>query len=220
MKRDPTERLNKTAIIHDPYHFEKRLWNEGFHRVMGLDEVGRGCLAGPVVAAGVILDPGHRVPGITDSKKLGPAQRTVIAEEIRRHSIFWTVASCDIQEIDSLNILKASLRAMEKCVERAEPAPDFLLIDGNKSLKTMIIPSQTIIKGDDLSVSIGAASILAKVYRDGYMSGLHQQFPEFGWDKNVGYPTAFHYEALRLYGFTPHHRTTFRLRTKQPYREE
>lgn len=202
----------------DSYHFEKQLWEEGFRSVMGLDEVGRGCLAGPVVASGVIFPPFHRVSGIiADSKKLNPSERIRIAEIIKREAKCWTISWCDVDEIKTYNILQASLRAMEKCVKKAEVSPDYLLIDGNKGLDSSLIPSKTVIKGDDRSVSIGAASILAKVFRDRLMSELHEQYPEFGWNQNVGYPTSAHYEALQRFGFTPFHRTTFNLRTNQSY---
>ncbi len=206
-----------SAGNHNPYLLEKRLWDEGFGRIMGLDEVGRGCLAGPVVAAGVILRPNSTIPGISDSKKINAKQRVVIAEKIKKNCLWWTVASCDVGEIEAYNILGASLKAMEKCVQRTKPDPDYLLIDGNRSITSMLVPLQTIIKGDHLSASIGAASILAKVYRDGYMADLHHKFPEYGWDKNAGYPTVYHYEALGKYGITPHHRTSFRLGTTRLY---
>lgn len=203
--------------LHDAYRIEKKLWEEGFQRVMGLDEVGRGCLSGPVVAAGVILNPARTVPGITDSKKLKASQRILLAEQIKQHALCWTVAWCDVEEINTYNILHASLRAMAKCVKKADPQPDFLLIDGNKGIESLLIRSETVIGGDYLSASIGAASIIAKVYRDQWMSELHREYPEFGWDQNVGYPTLRHYEALTAFGYTPHHRTTFRLRTDQLY---
>jgi ribonuclease HII len=204
----------------DPYFYENQLWKEGFRRIMGLDEVGRGCLAGPVVAAGVILDPDTRIPGIADSKKLGAAQRQTVAEKIKADCVWWTVARCERDEIDSLNILYASLKAMVKCVENTDPPPDYLLVDGNRGIPSTLIPSQTVVGGDGLSASIGAASILAKVYRDELMSSLHKEFPEFGWDRNVGYPTASHYKALQEFGVTPHHRTTFRLGTNRIYRSK
>lgn len=208
---------SSTGVAKDPYLLEKKLWNEGFQRVMGLDEVGRGCLAGPVVAAGVILNPVVHIPGIADSKKLNASQRKEVAARIKSESVWWTIALCSRDEIDSLNILRASLLAMERCVKQTEPEPDYLLIDGNRGIPASLIPSATVIKGDDLSASIGAASILAKVYRDGYMTALHKEFPEFGWDRNVGYPTIFHYEALGKFGITPYHRTSFRLRTDRKY---
>ncbi len=199
---------------------EKRLLSEGFQNIMGLDEVGRGCLAGPVVAAGVILDPDHFVPDIADSKKMRADDREAIAGQIRNHAKCWTVAWCDNTAIDAINILQASLKAMTRCVAKALPQPDFLLIDGNRGLDSLLIRSQTVVKGDDRSASIGAASILAKVYRDNLMADLHRKYPEFGWDKNVGYPTVRHYEALKRHGYTPLHRTTFRLRTDRIYRKE
>lgn len=202
----------------DSYELEKRLWGEGFRDIMGLDEVGRGCLAGPVVAAGVILNPRVFIPGIKDSKKLKSVQREELADQIKAHSKCWSIAWCNREEIDALNILKASLKAMARCVDKAVLKPDFLLIDGNKGIDSLMIRSETVLKGDDRSASIGAASILAKVYRDQLMAELHHQYPEFGWDRNVGYPTAHHYDALQRYGFTPHHRTSFRLRTDRRYR--
>lgn len=197
------------------YKVENRLWSEGFRRVMGLDEVGRGCLAGPVVAAGVILDPAKPVSGITDSKSITAGRRTVLAGEIRKHALFCTIAFSDHKEIDSLNILKASLLAMSRCVDQCHPPPDFLLIDGNKGLDGLMIRSETIIGGDRKSASIGAASILAKVWRDEWMARLHKEYPEYGWDRNAGYPTVAHYKALTDHGFSPHHRRSFRLRTER-----
>lgn len=212
--------MHTVAGTPDSFFFEKKLWNEGFEKVMGLDEVGRGCLAGPVVAAGVMLRPGAAIPGISDSKQLSAKKRRDLAAAIKSNCLCWTVACCDIEEIRILNILKASLKAMEKCVGSAAPAPDYLLVDGNQSLPSLLVPSTSVIKGDALSASIGAASILAKVYRDEYMAKLHLEYPEFGWDRNVGYPTAEHYRALADYGITPHHRTSFRLRTTLVYPEK
>lgn len=202
----------------DPYFFENRLRKEGYRQIMGLDEVGRGCLAGPVVAAGVILDPGLRIEGIADSKKLSAARRKTLAREIKDGSVFWTIALCDRQEVDTWNILQASLKAMMRCVEKSDPPPDYLLVDGNHGLPSTLIPSMTIVGGDARSASIGAASILAKVFRDDLMTTLHEEFPEFGWDRNVGYPTVAHYKALMEFGATPHHRRSFRLRTDRIYR--
>jgi len=203
--------------VSNPWELEDKLGKEGFQRIMGLDEVGRGCLAGPVVAAGVVLGSDSAITGIADSKKLSANKRVAAAELIKRHAVCWTIAWCTNDEIDTLNILKASLKAMARCVEKASPRPDFLLIDGNKPIDGMLVRSETVVRGDNRSVSIGAASILAKVYRDALMTNLHQQYPEFGWDKNVGYPTARHYEALHRYGFTPFHRQSFRLGTSTPY---
>lgn len=187
--------------------------------MMGLDEVGRGCLSGPVVAAGVILKPGVKLDyRIADSKSIKEPIRNELAEHIKKKVQFWTVQLCTVQEIDELNILYASLKAMNRCTEVSGADPDFLLVDGNRYTDSLI-PHACVIKGDDRSVSIGAASILAKVYRDQYMKKLHHKFPHFGWDKNVGYPTREHFKGLLENGYTVHHRKSFKLRTNQPYKK-
>jgi len=198
----------------DRYIFEKQLWKENYERILGLDEVGRGCLSGPVVAAGVILNPQAPVDGLADSKTLDSGKREELALEIRKHALFYTVAKCSPAEIDRLNILKASIEAMVRCVEAADD-PDYLLVDGNRFTSSLLIPHQCIIKGDDRSASIAAASILAKVYRDRLMKQLHIDYPCYGWDTNVGYPTKAHYEGLKKYGYTIHHRRSFNLKTKK-----
>ena len=203
--------------MEDRYLFEKKLWSEGFKRVMGLDEVGRGCLCGPVVAAGVILKPNsHLNRDITDSKKLTSRRREELVDEIKSESLYWVIKECTPNEIDRLNILKASIQAMVNCSEESGADPDYLLIDGNY-FTDHLIPHRCIVKGDDKSVSIAAASIIAKVYRDQYMKNLHQEYPFYGWDKNVGYPTKKHFEGLSKYGYTPHHRKSFKLRTDKIY---
>lgn len=208
------------AIDTDNVQFEKRLWTEGYNRIMGLDEVGRGCLAGPVVAAGVIMNPSKIPSGITDSKKIKThKQRFEIAQEIKENATFWVIQSCDPGEIDQLNILRASLFAMKKCIESSTQPPDFLLIDGNKTVDS-IIPQKTIIKGDLKSVTIGAASILAKVYRDELMYQMHELYPFYCWDRNVGYPTLAHYAGLQTHGITPLHRRSFNLKTTLEYLPE
>lgn len=195
----------------DRLHAERQVWSEGFSRVMGLDEVGRGCLCGPVVAAGVIFSPGYEPPaGLRDSKKLTRENRERLAKEIRETCLFWSVQCVSHQQIDRINILRASLLAMQQCVDAADPAPDMLFIDGNQPLN-LLIPQQTMVKGDDRSATIAAASVLAKVFRDDWMQKLHKEFPQYGWDRNVGYPTREHREALREYGPTPYHRMSFRL---------
>ncbi|MDZ7690011.1 MAG: ribonuclease HII [Balneolaceae bacterium] len=199
--------------------FENNLWAQGYERIMGLDEVGRGCLSGPVAAAGVILKADSDIPGIQDSKTLDLAQRKKLAEIIKNEAFYWTVQYCSVQEIDELNILWASLKAMQKCVDNAEPAPDYLLVDGNRYGSSMI-PYTCLVKGDDRSVSIGAASILAKVHRDNLMKGLHQKYPFYGWRTNVGYPTREHYRGLREHGITEHHRHSFNLRTEKKYTDK
>lgn len=203
--------------ITDRYYFEDKLWAEGYQRVMGLDEVGRGCLCGPVVAAGVILKPGSRLHNsVRDSKTISLTTRKELAEEIKETALFYSIKECTAKEIDQLNILRASITAMLKCVESEGANPDFLLIDGNRFTNTLI-PHQCIVKGDDKSTTIAAASILAKVYRDEYMERIHDDYPQYGWNKNVGYPTKKHFEALYEFGYTEHHRTSFRLRTEKKY---
>jgi ribonuclease HII len=186
---------------------------------MGLDEVGRGCLSGPVVAAGVIFEEGTIINGIKDSKKISEKQRIILEEEIKEKALFYTVQEGTLREIFELNILWASINTMKKCAEDNDANPDYLLIDGNRYTSSFI-PHTCIIKGDDKSISIGAASILAKNYRDRYMKRIHKDYPEFGWDKNVGYPTPKHKEALQKFGITPHHRLGFNLGTSKKYQKE
>lgn len=210
-----TRLMPKNNITIDRYKYEKMLWEEGYQRVMGLDEVGRGCLCGPVVAAGVILHKNSVLnEKIADSKTLSGSIRKMLCKEIKEESLFWSVKSCSPSEIDDLNILKASLKAMEKCTDEPGANPDYLLVDGNR-YTTTLIPYTCIVKGDNRSVSIAAASILAKVYRDELMFKLHEEYPYFDWKKNVGYPTKGHFEGLKKYGYTPYHRTSFKLRTSQ-----
>lgn len=191
---------------------ESELWQQGFQRIMGLDEVGRGCLAGPVVAAGVILDPGVEIKGIQDSKKIIEKDRDQLSREIKEKARFWTIQHGSVEEIDQHNIYWASLMAMQKCEEAEKADPDYLLVDGNRYLDSLT-PHSCLVKGDDRSVSIGAASILAKVYRDNLMRNLHEKLPYYGWQTNVGYPTAEHYEGLQHHGISSYHRRSFNLRT-------
>jgi ribonuclease HII len=200
----------------DRLRVERSLWGMGFQRVMGLDEVGRGCLAGPVVAAGVILDQNQTHPSLRDSKKIGESERIYLADWIAKNAIYFHISIQEIHVIDEINILNASLKAMLECAEREEARPDYLLIDGNR-FPSCLIPHKCIIKGDDHSASIAAASILAKTYRDTLMKELHHEFPFYGWEKNVGYPTVQHYQALEKYGYCVHHRQSFSLRTNKKY---
>jgi len=188
--------------------FEERLWAQGFGRVMGLDEVGRGCLAGPVVAAGVILDPNRIPQGLHDSKQLSVKERERLDAEIRTTALFWSVREGSVQRIDELNILWASIETMRECAEDPASQADFLLVDGNRYASSLI-PYQCVVKGDSLSASIAAASILAKQYRDALMMRLHEEHPAYGWDRNVGYPTKEHRQALVTHGPTRWHRTGF-----------
>lgn len=200
----------------DRLEFENRLWEEGYSRVMGLDEVGRGCLCGPVVAAGVIFKQGTFIKEIKDSKTLSLEERTDLADLIKSKAEFWTIQWCTPSEIDELNILWASIKAMQKCTDADGAEPEYLLVDGNR-YGSSIYPHTCIVGGDDRSMSIAAASILAKVYRDEWMVRLHEQFPHYGWDTNVGYPTEKHFQGLKEYGITKYHRRSFRLRTDKEW---
>lgn len=177
----------------------------------GCDEAGRGCLAGPVVAAAVILPKNFRHNVLNDSKKLSPKQRYLLRDEIVKTAITWDVAFVDNLEIDEINILRASFRAMHIAIEGLRKEPQFLLIDGNRFIPYKSIKYSTVIKGDSLYFSIAAASVLAKTHRDDYMNKIHEEFPQYGWDRNKGYPTAFHRAAILKYGITPYHRKSFSL---------
>jgi ribonuclease HII len=193
---------------------EHRLWTDGYERVAGLDEAGRGCLAGPVVAAAVILPPQLEIETIQDSKALSEQERLDVRSTIEERAVAAAIAECSPAEIDDLNILQAALQAMRRAASDCEPPPDFVLVDGNQWSRDLVEapwPHETIVKGDAKSQSIAAASILAKTERDARMRRLHEKHPEYGWDSNVGYPTQQHYDALREHGATPHHRQSFTL---------
>ena len=177
----------------------------------GCDEAGRGCLAGPVVAAAVILPKNFKHSVLNDSKKLTPKQRALLKDEIINSAIAWKVAFVDNNEIDKMNILRASIKAMHIAIEGLEKEPQFLLIDGNKFYRYKTIDYKTIVKGDGLFFSIAAASVLAKTFRDEYMEKIHDEFPEYGWNKNKGYPTSSHRAAIIKHGITPYHRKSFNL---------
>lgn len=191
------------------YDIEQTAMADGFLRIAGVDEVGRGPLAGPVVAAAVILNPVDIPQGLNDSKKLTAKRRAALDAAIREQADF-TVAEATVAEIDEHNILRASHLAMERAVAALNPPPDYLLIDGNMIPRGLSIPAQAVVKGDARSVSIAAASILAKNWRDQVMVDLAQQHPGYGWESNAGYPTKMHREALRNLGVTPHHRRSFK----------
>ena len=196
----------------DRLFFERLLWDQGINRVMGLDEVGRGCLAGPVVAAGVILKPGISHDGLRDSKKMPEHERIAMSLWIKEHAVFWYISEKSPHDIERLNILGASIQAMLECAGQKEAQPDHLLVDGNR-FTACLIPYTCVVKGDDRSASIAAASILAKTHRDQLMKELHHEYPHYHWNTNVGYPTKAHFEALQRYGITKHHRRSFALRT-------
>jgi ribonuclease HII len=193
---------------------ERRLWTQGYERIAGLDEAGRGCLAGPVVAAAVILPPDVSIPAIQDSKSLSEARRDEARETIEAEAISIGVGICSPQEIDELNILWAAMKAMRRAATDCLPAPDFVLVDGNRGPDDLPYPMETLVKGDAKSQSIAAASIIAKTTRDAMMRELHDEHPEYSWHSNVGYPTQAHYDALEQHGPTPYHRQSFRLTRK------
>jgi len=190
--------------------FEEQAWESGFKFVAGLDEVGRGCLAGPVVAGACILDPSRELPkGLNDSKQVAAAQRTEIAAELKEICIAYAIGSVSAEEIDRINILEATKLAMRLAIADLKPSADFLLIDA-LDLKGVGIPQKGIIKGDSISASIAAASILAKTYRDELMAAYEPQYPEYHFAENAGYGTRHHLNALRDHGACPIHRKTFR----------
>ena len=191
------------------YQYERKLQSKGYSTIAGVDEVGRGPIAGPVYAAAVILNPNHIPVGLNDSKKLSARKRNLISEEIMKHADV-SIASASEREIEEINILRASHLAMMRAIEGLKSNPNHILIDGNLIPRDLTIPATAIIKGDARSVSIAAASIVAKISRDLIMCDLGQQFPGYGWDKNAGYPTLQHLNALQDLGVTPHHRRTFK----------
>ena len=187
----------------------KKYLNKGFTEA-GCDEAGRGCLAGPVFAAAVILPENFDLPLLDDSKKLSKRIRYELREEIVAIAKSWAVASVDNKTIDKINILNASFLAMHKAIKKLDIEPGFLLIDGNRFKPYKSIPYSCIIKGDGKFSSIAAASILAKTYRDDFMKKIHNKFPEYDWVNNKGYPTVKHRNAISEMGITPYHRKTFR----------
>lgn len=182
----------------------------------GCDEAGRGCLAGDVYAAAVILPPGFTNELLNDSKQLTEAQRYQLREVIEREAVAWAVGIVTAAEIDRMNILRASILAMHRAVDGLKVRPEHLLIDGNKFTPYKGITHNTVVKGDATYMSIAAASILAKTYRDDYMLRIAKEYPMYDWQSNKGYPTAKHRAAIREYGTTPHHRMTFNLLGDEP----
>jgi ribonuclease HII len=200
-------RLRVSTISLD---FENQAVAEGFKFTAGVDEVGRGCLAGAVVAAAVILDLSKPLPeGLNDSKKISARNRERIAEEIRANALCYAIAQVEADEIDRINILQATKKAMISAVGKLNPAADFLLIDALQ-LRELNLPQKAIIHGDAISASIAAASIIAKTYRDDLMKEFDKTYPEYGFSKHVGYGTKAHFEALRKFGACPLHRKSFR----------
>lgn len=184
-------------------------WADRGQFVAGVDEVGRGPLAGPVVAAAVILDPNQPIEGLMDSKKISEKRREVLAEEIKKKALAWAIARVDVDVIDEINILQASLRAMAISVSELKQQPDFVMIDGNKIPADLTINAEAIVKGDDRVPCISAASIIAKVARDREMIEMDSIYPGYGLAKHKGYPTKVHIEALQKLGVTEIHRRSF-----------
>lgn len=177
--------------------------------VAGVDEAGRGCLAGPVTAAAVILDPAHPIDGLADSKTLSATKRQALAVEIKAHALAYAIGWASREEIDLMNILQATFLAMRRAIEALSITPQLVLIDGNRAPK-LTLPYETVVKGDAKIQAISAASILAKTARDAYMADLAKKYPPYGFDVHAGYGTQAHLKALQTYGVTPEHRQTFR----------
>ncbi len=178
---------------------------------VGTDEAGRGCLSGPVVAAAVILPIDFKHPLLNDSKKLTEKQRKLLLPIIEKEAISFGVSFVDQKEIDKINILQASITAMHRSIDVLEVVPEFIIVDGNKFRPYKNIPCETIVKGDGKYLSIAAASVLAKTYRDIYMEKIHEEFPQYNWKKNKGYPTKEHRKVIKEIGSCKHHRHTFKL---------
>lgn len=204
-KLSEQEELLRQEKMHET---EKRLLSRGYRFIAGVDEAGRGPLAGPVYAAAVILPENIRLDGINDSKKLSEKKREVLFEQIIQSALDYCIYSVDEKIIDEINIFNATHMAMNGAVNGLKQKPDYVIIDGN-SIKGMNLPHETIVKGDAKSISIAAASILAKVSRDRYITQIAEEYPEYGFEKHKGYGTKAHYEAIEKYGICPIHRKTF-----------
>lgn len=198
--------------------FDQTYAARGVRVLAGVDEAGRGCLAGPVVAAALVLPGGVDLPGVADSKRLNAAQRAAARAQIEACAVGIGVGLCSPEEIDRLNVLHASMEAMRRAVldlkdprTGAPVAPGFLLVDGNRLPPALPCPAEAVVKGDGRSLCVAAASIVAKTTRDALMTALAQDFPQYGWDRHAGYPTVAHYAALAAHGPSVHHRRTFRL---------
>ena len=186
-----------------------------FNFEAGTDEAGRGCLSGPVVAAAVILPPGFKHSLLNDSKQVSEKNREALRPIIEQEAIAYGVSFVFQKEIDEINILNASITAMHRALDQMKTNPEFIIVDGNRFKTYGEIPHKTIVKGDSKFLSIAAASVLAKTYRDDYMRDIHEQYPEYNWAKNKGYPTKEHRQAIREFGANRHHRMTFKLLPEQ-----
>jgi ribonuclease HII len=182
-----------------------------FRLEAGCDEAGRGCLAGPVFAAAVILPGDFDCPGLNDSKLLSPARRDNFRERIEAEALAWAIGIVDNQAIDEVNILNASIAAMHQAIAQLTMVPEFLLIDGNRFKRYKNIPYLCVVKGDSKYLHIAAASVLAKTHRDEFMQKIHGEYPQYGWDRNKGYPTLEHRQAIARHGVTAYHRKSFKI---------
>ncbi len=189
--------------------------NEGLVEA-GCDEAGRGPLAGPVFAAAVILPEGFSHPLLNDSKQMSERARDQLREVIEKEAVSWAVEAVSPEEIDTVNILNASILGMQRAVRRLDPRPEFLLVDGNRFKPCDGIPYKTVVHGDATYAAIAAASVLAKTHRDAYMRQIAAEYPQYGWERNMGYPTKEHIEAIKRYGYTPYHRKSFHPKELEP----
>ncbi|WP_297332057.1 ribonuclease HII [Flavobacterium sp.] len=189
--------------------------HSGFKYETGTDEAGRGCLAGPVTAAAVILPPDFEMEQLNDSKQLSEKTRDRLRPLIEKAALCYHVINIEPAIIDEINILNASIYAMQECIKALNPVPEYIIVDGNRFKPVSNIPHSCIVKGDSKYLSIAAASVLAKTYRDEYMNKIHEEYPMYNWKSNKGYPTAEHREAIRKYGTTKYHRMSFRLLPEQ-----
>ena len=205
---DAQERARLSALFQN----ERRLWESGTRLIAGVDEAGRGPLAGPVAAAAVVFATETLIPGLNDSKLLKAKRREQICDQVFRCAAAVCIGIATVEEIDRLNILRASLLAMRRAIEGLEVKPDHLLVDGNFKIPEMPCPQTALVKGDRLSGSIAAASIVAKVHRDRLMKEFHREFPQYGFDRHKGYPTPAHFQAIRQFGLCKIHRRTFHIR--------
>lgn len=192
----------------DPLFFEKQLWQKGYSAIAGIDEVGRGPLAGPVYACAVIFHRSYFQAGVRDSKKVSEKKRIILSNLLTGHALSWAIGQASVAEIDEMNIRQATFLAMKRAVKGLQIPADYLLIDGEE-IPGVSLPMTALIKGDARSFTIGAASIIAKVKRDTYMLHLDRVYPSYGFKTNKGYGTAEHIRALKLHGVTPYHRNTF-----------
>jgi len=195
--------------------YEKELWNNNIKYVAGVDEVGRGCFAGPVVAAAVIMPPNLRIPYLTDSKKIAKSKHKSLVAEIKEHAVAYSVAIVDAQTVDKINIRQASLKAMHTAINNLEITPEYILVDGSDVVPNLNILQKNVIQGDYYSHSISAASLLAKEFRDNLMASYDEAYDnKYEWAKNAGYPTKRHIELVNENGITPQHRKTWKTMSK------